>query len=247
MTAHQKFCRALRERDAEHEGVFSVGVTSTGQAVPEAQAASGYESGSGFRDAFSRLIGDVPSEAMRHRALEAAWIDTRLGPMIAIADEDALYLLEYADRRGLEKEIEHLRKRLPVSIIPGRTRPIVQIEHELAAYFSGEVREFATPVAFFGTPFQKLVWKALSEVPYGETRSYADMARLVGRPSAVRAVASANAANRLAIVIPCHRVVNSSGALGGYGGGLARKAWLIGHEQARHPVRIPAMRAPAES
>lgn len=210
-----------------------------GQAVIDAQVAAGYESGSGFRDAFSRIMGDAPSLAGHHRVLETAWIDTRLGPMIAVADEESLYLLEFVDRRGLEREIEYLRRKLPASIIPGRTRPIDQIERELTRYFSGEIREFATPLASFGTPFQRLVWEALGRIPFGETRSYADLALSVGRPSAVRAVAQANGANRLAIVIPCHRVINANGGLGGYGGGLGKKAWLIQHEESFKKVLAP--------
>jgi AraC family transcriptional regulator, regulatory protein of adaptative response / methylated-DNA-[protein]-cysteine methyltransferase len=203
-----------------------------GLPVIEAQVTAGYESGSGFRDAFSRIMGDAPSLAGRSRVLEAAWIDTQLGPMVAVADESSLYLLEYVDRRGLEGEIEYLRKKLRAAIIPGRTEPIDQIEQEIGGYFAGDTRAFVTPVARIGTPFQRLVWDALSKIPFGETRSYSQLADTIGRPSAVRAVAQANGANRLAIVIPCHRVINSNGGLGGYGGGLSRKTWLIQHEKS---------------
>jgi AraC family transcriptional regulator of adaptative response/methylated-DNA-[protein]-cysteine methyltransferase len=202
----------------------------SGQRVITAQLDAGYESGSGFRDAFSRIMG-APPGSRSARALFAAWFDTPLGPMTAVGDEDALYLLEYVDRRGLERQIERLRARSRAGIVPGRTRPIEQVQSELAAYFAGKLTRFDTPLARIGTPFQKAVWEALLAIPPGETRSYADIARTIGRPEAVRAAAQANGANQIAIVVPCHRVVNGDGALGGYGGGLARKRWLLDHER----------------
>ncbi len=151
--------------------------------------------------------------------------------MLAIADEQALYLLEFVDRRGLEREIERMRHKLKAAIIPGRTPPIDSIEHELKAYFKGILQEFATPLAILGSAFQRRVWEELKKIPRGSTRSYLELARLIGRPSACRAVAQANGANQLAIIIPCHRVINSNGELGGYAGGLSRKQWLLNHEK----------------
>jgi AraC family transcriptional regulator of adaptative response/methylated-DNA-[protein]-cysteine methyltransferase len=200
-----------------------------GERVIDAQLDAGFDSASGFRDAFARIMGAPPARSTR--ALFAAWLDTPLGPMTAVADEHALYLLEFVDRRGLEREIERLRHREKAGIAPGRTAPIVQIERELADYFAGRSTTFKTPLAPTGSPFQKAVWDALLTIPPGETWSYAELARAVGRPKAVRAVGTANGANPLAIVIPCHRVINLSGDLGGYGGGLPRKRWLLDHER----------------
>ncbi|MBS0652448.1 MAG: bifunctional transcriptional activator/DNA repair protein Ada [Verrucomicrobia bacterium] len=202
-----------------------------GKAVIEAQLSSGYESGSGFRDAFSRIMGTPPSKSEGHKVLKASWIDTPLGPMLAVADEKALYLLEFVDRRGLEKEIEQLRRKTKLPIIPGKTKPIQQIEAELVEYFSGKLQEFKTPLAPVGSEFQKRVWEELKKIPSGETRSYKEIALAIGKPSAFRAVALANGANQFAIVIPCHRVINSNGELGGYGGGIKRKEWLLNHEK----------------
>ena len=151
--------------------------------------------------------------------------------MTAVGDDEALYLLEYADRRGLERQVRRLRARAKAGIVPGRTRPIAQIEAELAAYFRGSSMRFETPLAPLGSPFQRAVWDALLAIPPGQTRSYADLARAVGRPRAVRALGQANGANPFAIVVPCHRVINADGALGGYGGGLPRKRWLLDHER----------------
>ncbi|WP_163882055.1 bifunctional transcriptional activator/DNA repair enzyme AdaA [Paenibacillus favisporus] len=203
----------------------------SGKAVIDAQLSSGYESGSGFRDAFSRIMGAAPAKSADSRILRAAWIDTRLGPMVAIADEEALYLLEFVDRRGLEREVERLRQRTKSAIIPGVTAPIRSIEQELTAYFDGSLSVFTTPLHLIGSPFQKSVWAQLVQIPPGETRSYSGLAGALGKPKAFRAVAQANGANQLALVIPCHRVINASGDLGGYGGGLTRKSWLLQHEK----------------
>jgi AraC family transcriptional regulator of adaptative response/methylated-DNA-[protein]-cysteine methyltransferase len=203
----------------------------SGQTIIDTQLSAGYESSSGFRDAFSRIMGAAPTLLENSKVLKASWIDTRLGPMIAIGDETALYLLEFVDRRGLEREVERLRKRTKSAIIPGVTEPIRSIESELTQYFDGKLTVFKTPVSLLGSPFQKSVWEQLMKIPPGETRSYSDIAVSLGKPSAYRAVAQANGANQLAIMIPCHRVINSNGDLGGYGGGLTRKNWLLHHEK----------------
>jgi AraC family transcriptional regulator of adaptative response/methylated-DNA-[protein]-cysteine methyltransferase len=203
----------------------------SGRTVIDTQLSTGYESGSGFRDAFSRIMGAAPTQVDEQNVLKASWIDTRLGPMMAVADEKALYLLEFVDRRGLEREVERLRKRTKSAIVPGVTEPIRSIERELAQYFEGTLTVFLTPLFCLGTPFQKSVWEQLIAIPPGETRSYQDIANALGKPTACRAVAQANGANQLAIVIPCHRVINASGELGGYGGGLTRKNWLLTHEK----------------
>lgn len=157
-----------------------------GSSVINAQLEAGFESGSGFRDAFSKIFGNVPGRAHQQTiVLKAAWIDTVLGPMVAIADEHALYLLEFVTRRGLEKEVERLRKR-GFAIIPGNTAPIQSITQELAAYFSGTLTQFNTPYRVFGSTFQQEVWQALCKIPYGETKSYLEQATSLGRPNAYR-------------------------------------------------------------
>jgi len=212
----------------------------SGEKIIEAQLATGYDSSSGFRDAFSRIMGAPPTQLNDARILKAAWLDTRLGPMVAISDEAGLYLLEFVDRRGLEREVERLRKRKKAAIIPGQTAPIQSIERELTRYFEGTLTEFKTPLHLMGSPFQQSVWEQLRRIPRGETRSYADLALALGKPTAYRAVAQANGANQLALVIPCHRVINSDGGLGGYGGGLARKEWLLNHEGSGKSVKGPS-------
>ncbi|MEM9243074.1 MAG: trifunctional transcriptional activator/DNA repair protein Ada/methylated-DNA--[protein]-cysteine S-methyltransferase [Pseudomonadota bacterium] len=201
-----------------------------GHSVIDTQLASGYESGSGFRDAFSKILGDPPSR-LDKKVLKGTWLDTPLGPMLTVVDDDYLYLLEFVGRRGLEREIERLRKRLKIAIIPGETKITAQIKTELNHYFKGDCLTFKTPIYLLGSDFQKNVWRALQTIPTGETRSYLQIAEQINHPKAFRAVAQANGANQLAIIIPCHRVINANGELGGYGGGISRKAWLLQHEK----------------
>lgn len=201
-----------------------------GDKIINAQIDAGYSSGSGFRDAFSSIMGSAPNDK-NHKVLKAEWIDTPLGSMVAIFDETHLYLLEFTDRRGLEREIEKMRKSLKVAIVPGRSPVTQMIEDDLAAYFKGELKKFTTPFKVNGSDFQKSVWDELLTIPYGVTRSYAEQAQRIGNPKAVRAVARANGMNQLAIIIPCHRVIGSDGKLTGYAGGLARKEWLLDLER----------------
>ena len=132
----------------------------------------------------------------------------------------------------LPKQLDRIRHRLTATIIPGSNLIIEQIARELGWYFDGQLKRFETPILESGTPFQEMVWAALREIPYGSTVSYQDVATTIGKPSAVRAVARANGDNRLAILIPCHRVVGKNGQLTGYGGGLWRKKRLLELEEA---------------
>lgn len=179
----------------------------------------------------STLFGEVSQKIEKNDVvLKAACIDTVLGPMIAVADETSLYLLEFVTRKGLTKEVARLRQRGLV-IIPGDAQPLTSIKSELKAYFEGNLSQFKTSYQMFGSPFQQQVWKTLCQVPYGETKSYAEQSRSIGKPKGYRAVANANGANQLAIIIPCHRIIASDGTLGGYGAGLAIKQWLLEHEK----------------
>jgi AraC family transcriptional regulator of adaptative response/methylated-DNA-[protein]-cysteine methyltransferase len=209
-----------------------------GASVIEAQLDAGYESGSGFREAVTRLLGKPPMRS-RHRSgdrvLAARWLDTPIGAMLSVAGGGGVHLLEFAERAALPREIDRLRRRVgPISF--GTCATIERLSDSLARYFAGEVGSFDVPVVLHGTPFERLVWAALGQVPPGETRSYAAIAAAVARPDAVRAAARANGANQLAIVIPCHRIVATDGALTGYGGKLWRKKWLLEHERRHTPA-----------
>ncbi len=151
--------------------------------------------------------------------------------MLAAAGDEGLCLLEFVDRRALKTQIATLQRHFPRPILPGHHAHLEQIEGEMEAYFAGRRSTFDVEIASRGTSFQTAVWELLRRIPPGETRSYADVARELGRPAAVRAVARANGQNRLAIVIPCHRVIGSDGSPTGYGGGIWRKEWLLAHER----------------
>jgi len=188
---------------------------------------AGYESPSAFRDAFQGLFGTTPGRSRGASQVLVTRVLTPLGPMVAGVNEEGLCLLEFADRRMLATQVERLQKRLGCAIAPGENAFTAQIARELEEYFAGERRAFTVPLVLRGTEFQEAVWRELLRIPYGETRSYEQMARAIGRPKAVRALGTANGDNRLAIVVPCHRVIRADGSLSGYGGGKWRKQQLL--------------------
>ncbi|GAA6149299.1 trifunctional transcriptional activator/DNA repair protein Ada/methylated-DNA--[protein]-cysteine S-methyltransferase [Pseudooceanicola nitratireducens] len=209
-----------------------LGQLAGGARVIDAQLEAGFDSGSGFRAALTRIMG-APPDRWSHPdpLLRIDWISTDLGPMIAVADDHALHLLEFADRPALPKELEPLRKAVKGRIALGRPAPINQAAEEMRAYLAGRMTRFETPLVLHGTPFTRQVWEALRRIPAGETRSYSGLAQEIGRPEATRAVARANGANQIAVMIPCHRVLGADGSLTGYGGGLWRKERLIALER----------------
>jgi len=203
-----------------------------GQSVLEATADSGFRSTSGFREAFQRSFGGPPS-ATGGPIFAMRWIETPLGAMVAVADENSLYLLEFADRPMLATQMKTLQKRYGCSVAPGLNDVLRTTEEELQSYFAGTLQEFSVPLDTKGTDFQVAVWARLKLIPYGQTLSYGQMAKDLDRVDAQRAVGKANGDNRIAIIIPCHRVVRSDGSLCGYGGGLWRKKRLIELEQGQ--------------
>lgn len=205
----------------------------SGRAVIDVQLDRGYESTSGFREAFGRVFGAPPRGAAAAACLYACRIETPLGTMLALADDAGLRLLEFVDRRGLERELVGLRRRLKCAIVPGAHPYLAQVATELAGYFEGKRTAFDVPIAPVGSAFQLRVWEELRRIPAGRTCSYTELARRVGLARGHRAVARANGSNMLALVIPCHRVIRADGDLCGYSGGLWRKQRLIERER-RH-------------
>jgi AraC family transcriptional regulator, regulatory protein of adaptative response / methylated-DNA-[protein]-cysteine methyltransferase len=176
------------------------------------------------RAAIQALI-DGPSGA----PLRARWVQTPLGPMLAVADDRGLHALGFPDGKGLVREIAALKTGVgPVTL--GASPVLEQAEAELDAYFTGRSLDFQTPVVQRGSAFQQTVWRTLRAIPAGQTRAYGRIAREMNQPAATRAVAAANGRNAVAIIIPCHRVIGADGSLTGYGGRLWRKTWLIKHE-----------------
>ncbi len=167
---------------------------------------------------------------MKHnKVLQASWVDTPLGSMLVIADEEGLYLVDFVEKQNIE--IEEIGKKMNLLIVLGKPDPAKKVEKELGEYFCGKLGKFTIPLLSLGSPFQKKVWEELRNIPWGKTRSYAEVAAAIGKPSACRAVGLANGANPFAIVVPCHRVIRGDGTLGGYAGGIKRKEWLLQHEK----------------
>ncbi len=180
---------------------------------------------------FEYLIEKSKRKTVRDSTIVLQRIQTPLGPMYLAATQDGVCLLEFTDRRMLETEFADLQLRLKTNIVAGENEHTIQIKKELKEYFMGKRMRFETPLDMQGTTFQKNVWEQLLNIPFGATASYGEQAKRMGNKKAVRAVAAANGYNKMAIVVPCHRVVGADGDLRGYGGGVDRKAWLLDFER----------------
>ncbi|MHA3692674.1 bifunctional transcriptional activator/DNA repair enzyme AdaA [Yersinia enterocolitica] len=200
-----------------------------GSAATDVAFDNGYESLSGFAYTYKRLTGVAPTEQTQIIIIQR--FTTTLGPMFVCATERGVCLLEFTDRRMLETEFRDLQRLLNARIMSGENSHTRQAEKEICEYFSGTRQQFELTLDAPGSDFQRSVWQELSAVPYGQTSHYQALSGQIGKPNAVRAVAAANGANRIAIVIPCHRVIGKDGSMTGYGGGIARKEWLIEHER----------------
>lgn len=159
-----------------------------------------------------------------------------LGTLLAAVDDSGVRALEFAKADGPIRQLQAMQRRLEGPLERGEHPLIDRLRGQLAGYFEGERRVFDLPLRFSGTPFQERVWSALLTIPYGEVRSYLDIARALGDPKAVRAVGAANGSNPISIVVPCHRVIGSDGSIVGYGGGIERKQWLLAHERGERPL-----------
>jgi AraC family transcriptional regulator of adaptative response/methylated-DNA-[protein]-cysteine methyltransferase len=198
-----------------------------GEKVIETAFESGYESLSGFADSFRKATGFSPNKSNQKQLIIITRILTPLGPMLAGATDKGICLLEFADRRMLETQLNRLKKILKADLIPGANNHFDELNVQLKEYFAGKRKDFTVPLVTNGTPFQMNVWSILQDIPYGSTRSYKEQAKILGNPNATRAVAKANGDNRISILIPCHRVIGTNGKLVGYGGGLWRKKYLL--------------------
>lgn len=210
----------------------AIGQIKDGDSIAGAAYEAGFESLSGFNEALRQATGLTPGQTRSTTTVTICRIPSPLGPMVAGATENGVCLLEFADRRMLPTQIRRLHERFDCVFVQGENDVLADLRAELEPYFSGELSEFTVPLEVPGTPFQESVWSELRRIPHGRTISYGDLARRIGKPTAVRAVARANGDNRIAILIPCHRVVGSDGKLTGYGGGLWRKRRLLDLEQA---------------
>ena len=218
-----------------------------GKTTTEAAFDTGYESLSGFGYTYKKILGSSPQKSLKKDVQKALKKDpeedqyqdvilinrltTPLGPMFVAATEQGVCLLEFTDRKSLETELKDLQRLLKTRIVTGENEHIRQAKKELKEYFAGTRKEFEIALHTPGTEFQNKAWKALRTISYGTTATYTQQAEKIDKTKAVRAVGTANGANRISIVVPCHRVVGANGQLTGYGGGLARKQWLIDFER----------------
>ncbi len=198
-----------------------------GKALDDVIISSGWDSHSGFRDAFVKVAGRAPGRGREAEPVAFTTWQSPLGPLVMAAVDEGVCLLEFGDHERIERQAAQLQRWFGGPLVADAHPHLAQLEHQLGEYFAGTRREFTVPLVPRGSAFELATWDALRAIPYGTTRSYADIARAIDNPGAVRAVGSANGRNRLAIVIPCHRVVNADGKLGGYGGGLWRKRRLL--------------------
>ncbi len=203
-----------------------------GKSVTSTAFESGFESLSGFNSSFKNIFKTSASQAEGKNIINIKRFSTPLGPMFACATEKGICLLEFTMRRMLETEFQDLAKRLDAVILPGPNPHLDQVEKEITEYFAKKRTHFDVSLHTPGTDFQNRVWNELLTIPYGQTRSYEEQAIRLGNVKAIRAVATANGHNRVAIIIPCHRVIGKDGSLTGYAGGLERKQWLLEHEGA---------------
>jgi AraC family transcriptional regulator of adaptative response/methylated-DNA-[protein]-cysteine methyltransferase len=161
-------------------------------ALDDVIATSGYDSHSGFREAFRQVLGCTPGDSRNHRCVFLTWMQSPLVAMVAVATDDGVCLLEFTDRRMLEAQFDAVRRRFGGPTVMGSNGHLERLQDKLTGYFAGSVRAFRVPLVYPGTPFQLRVWEKLLVVPYGETRSYQDLALAIGDPAAVRAVGRAN-------------------------------------------------------
>ncbi|MBO9582754.1 MAG: bifunctional transcriptional activator/DNA repair protein Ada [Flavobacterium sp.] len=198
-----------------------------GESITSTAFDTGYESLSGFNDSFKSIFGVSPKNSKAQNIIDLKRIETPLGTMYVCAVKEGICLLEFTDRKMLETEFKALAKTLNATIIQGDNGHFEILEKQLREYFEGKRKDFTVPLFSPGSDFQNKVWTALQNIPYGAVRSYKEQSSAINKPEAIRAVANANGANRISILIPCHRVVGSNGELTGYGGGLWRKKWLL--------------------
>jgi len=223
MTFHS-FQRMLRINDAFTN-------IKKGKSITQSAFGSGYESLSGFNESYRSVFGESASKTKNKAIVNSVRFSTPLGAMFACATEKGICLLEFTDEKRLDGLLKDLQVRLNTVILPGRNKHLTQVQEELKEYFEGEKTKFSVSIDMQGTDFRKLVWQELIGIPFGFTRTYKEQAIAMNKLSAIRAVASANGANKINIIIPCHRVVGIDGSLTGYGGGLHRKKWLLDFEK----------------
>ena len=211
----------------------ALGQISLGADITRVALDSGYDSLSGFRTAFQQWFGCPPSGARDNQdTILFNRLPSPLGPIVVACDNERVFLLEFADRKLLDTQFKRLHRNTGQTMVPGENELMSETQKQLEEYFEGSRDRFDLAICIQGTPFQEQVWNELLKIGYGETASYEQVAVRIGNPKAQRAVGRANGENRIAIVVPCHRVIRQNGEISGYGGGVRRKEWMLEHERA---------------
>jgi AraC family transcriptional regulator of adaptative response/methylated-DNA-[protein]-cysteine methyltransferase len=235
-TARRQFLAAFKTTFTKWQRSRRLGhamrAINNGANMSTAQLTAGFESSSGFRDALAKLIPSDQPRTNGAKLFHATWISSPLGPLLAVAGDKGVIMLDFIDKGGFDTAALRLKQKLRnCAIVAGEHKHLEMLKSQLGEYFAGTRREFTVPLDPHGTDFERSVWKYLCTIPFAETRTYGQQARSIGKPDSARAVGAANGRNDISILIPCHRVIGASGSLVGYGGGLQRKRWLLDHEK----------------
>ncbi|MDG2469456.1 MAG: methylated-DNA--[protein]-cysteine S-methyltransferase [Pirellulaceae bacterium] len=229
----QKLCETMARFSSEQ---------TEGQAV----TTDGFKAQNTFRNALQEWLGVSFQPTIRSTGeIPISRVNSPLGSMVIAADEQYLYLLEFADRSDLASQCRKLTSTAKKRLVPGKSRIMEEVQRQLNSWFEGKLIKFSLPLFLAGTKFQLAVWNQLIQIDYHQTVSYDCIARAIGSPRGQRAVGTAVGANRMAIVLPCHRVIRQNGSLSGYAGGIRRKDWLLCHEFVSSTPSSAALKTPA--
>ncbi|MCF6346942.1 MAG: methylated-DNA--[protein]-cysteine S-methyltransferase [Flavobacteriaceae bacterium] len=202
-----------------------------GNSITHSAFESGYESLSGFNESYRSLFGESASKSKNKTVINVLRFSSPIGSIIACATEKGLCFLGFIGQKKIEKQFDEIQKQFNAIILPGKNIHLTNVKKEITEYFDGNRKIFSVSLDIVGTDFRKKAWNELMNIPYGKTVSYKEQAIAIDNKKAVRAVASSNGANKISIIIPCHRVVGSNGSLTGYLGGLHKKSWLLNFEK----------------
>ena len=210
-----------------------------GNSITRSAYESGYESLSGFNESYRSIFGEPAGKSKNRNVVNVLRFSSPIGGIIACATETGICLLGFSDQKGIEKHLTEIQKQFSAIILPGENVHLSKVKKEITEYFDGKRKTFSVSLDIVGTDFRKKVWTELLNIPYGKTVSYKEQAMAINNLKAIRAVASANGANKIGIIIPCHRVIGSNGSLTGYAGGLHKKSWLLNFEKSnsKQPIQ----------
>ncbi len=211
---------------------YAFNTIKAGKSITYSAFDSGYESLSGFNESYRSIFGESASKSKDRSIINVLRFSSPIGSIITCATEKGICFLGFIGQKHIEKHFVAIQKQFHAIILPGKNKHLTLVKKEINEYFEGKRKHFTVALDIVGTTFRKQVWNALLKIPYGQTVSYKEQALAINHKKAVRAVASANGANKISIIIPCHRVIGANGNLTGYAGGLHKKSWLLNFEKS---------------